>query len=374
MEEINEKLHLQVLNFDSTKREQWVRERKPFSVLFELTPKCNMNCIHCYLQNSHTSDDLSFEQIISILNILHEEGIIFLTFTGGEIFTRKDFMDIYLYAKKRGFLVELFTNGSLITDDIIKVLRKYPPLLVDISLYGENEETYYQITQVHNMYYKVIANCKKLVDAGIRVSLKSPILQCTLKQISGMKEIAKGMNIPFVYSFEIMPTIDKNTKPCTYQVELAEVLKHEFLDYYDQISHGIRKAGDIDINSIKKLAKCEYVYDCNIAQNSFVIDYQGNMLPCMKLRHHGKNILKEKFSEIWKEFGIYKKIKASNDYKCKKCESRFFCDICPAEMNLIYGNAEFRPSDACLAAEIRKKFYNEEITFEEAIKLASQRR
>lgn len=50
MEEINEKLHLQMLDFDKEKRTKWMKERKPFSVLFEVTPRCNMNCIHCYLK------------------------------------------------------------------------------------------------------------------------------------------------------------------------------------------------------------------------------------------------------------------------------------------------------------------------------------
>ena len=182
MEEINEKVHFDILNFDKTKREEWVRQRNPFSVLFELTPVCNFNCIHCYMQNTHIDNKLSYEDIIHTIDILYEKGIVFLTFTGGEIFTRNDFIDIYVYTKKRGFLVELFTNGSLITDDIIEVFRKYPPLLVDISLYGDNEETYFQITKVNGMYSKVVDNCRKLTEAGIRVALKSPILQMTLNE------------------------------------------------------------------------------------------------------------------------------------------------------------------------------------------------
>ena len=53
MEELNENMHNEILNFNETKRRQWMEERKPYSVLFELTSNCNMNCIHCYLQNNH---------------------------------------------------------------------------------------------------------------------------------------------------------------------------------------------------------------------------------------------------------------------------------------------------------------------------------
>lgn len=367
MKEINEKMHLQLLDFNSTKREQWIQERRPFSVLFELTSNCNMNCIHCYLQNCHVMDYLSYEDIIKIIDILYEKGIIFLTFTGGEIFARKDFIDIYLYAKKKGFLVELFTNASLINNEHIDTLKEYPPLLVDVSLYGDDEKTYYDITRVKGAFSRVVSNCKKMVNAGIRVALKSPILKPTVEKIGGMERIAIELGVPFVFSFDITPTIDKSMQPCNYQVDFETSLRYEFQNYYEQVARGALKIGELDKKAIDELSKCEYVYSCNVAQNSFVIDYKGNILPCMKLRHKGRKLLDNDFDNLWCEFEQYSNIKASDSYKCRKCESRYFCDICPAEMDLIYGDAEMRPSDVCLPAEIRKKFYCREITFEEAV-------
>lgn len=371
MEEINEKLHMKLLDFDSTRRQQWVKERKPFSVLFELTSNCNMNCIHCYLQNCHEKEYLSYNDIVEIIDILFDQGIIFLTFTGGEIFTRKDFIDIYLYAKRKGFLVELFTNASLITDEVISVLREYPPLLVDVSLYGDDEATYYEITRIKGAFDKVVSNCEKMVKAGIRVSLKSPILSLTVDKIDKMKDIANEIGVPFVFSFDIAPTIDKSNQPKIYQVDLKTCLRYEFQNYFEQIDNGERKLGELDKNSITNLEKCEFVYACNVAQNSFVIDYMGNMLPCMKLRHEGEKLLGSSFDAIWSKFEKYSNIKACDTYKCKKCESRYFCDICPAEMDLMFGDAQVRPAEVCLPAKIRKKFYCGESTFEEALEEAS---
>lgn len=372
MEEINEKLHMQLLDFDAAKRQQWILERKPFSVLFEVTSNCNMNCIHCYLQNNHQKDVLTYDEIIKIIDILYDKGIIFLTFTGGEIFTRKDFIDIYLYSKKKGFLVELFTNASLITDEIINVLKEYPPLLVDVSIYGDDEKTYQQITGISDAFERVMNNCKKMVESGIRVSLKSPILTLTVDKISNMKALAKEIGVPFVYSFDIIPTIDKSNKPREYQVSLKTVLEDEFLNYYDQIQRGERLIDDLDIERINELKECEFVYSCNVALNSFIIDYKGNMLPCMKLRHKGRSILSENFDNIWSDFKIYSEIRARDDYKCKKCDSRYFCDICPAEMDLLYGDAQFRPSNVCKLAKIRKKFYCGKISFNDAVNIETE--
>lgn len=370
MEEINEGLHLKLLDFDKHKRRQWMNERKPFSVLLELTPKCNMNCVHCYLQNNHISNEMEYKKIIEIIDILYDKGIIFLTLTGGEIFTRKDFIEIYLYAKTRGFLVELFTNGCLLTNKIIEILKEYPPLLVDISLYGSNEDTYYIVTGIRGAFEKVLSNCKKLKDAGIRVSLKSPIMNKTLDEISEMKIIASQIGVPFVYTFEICTTIDKDDAPKRYQVKPAEVLKHEFLNHYKQTDSG--EKDKLDRKSIiQELQNNNYVYRCNVALNSFVIDYNGNMCPCMKLRHKGVYLTKDNYDEIWEEFGVYGKLLASDRYVCKKCNAAYYCDICPAEMDYLYNDMEYRIGDMCKVAQIRRDFYEHKITFEEAIKMAS---
>ncbi|MGI6500019.1 MAG: radical SAM protein [Anaerostipes sp.] len=366
-----ENRYMEILDFDETKRKEWIEGRKPFSVLFELTSKCNFNCIHCYLQNNHIEDLLSYEKIIEIIDILYEKGILFLTFTGGEILTRKDFIDIYMYAKRKGFLVELFSNGYLFTDEILNVLKEFPPLLVDISLYGSSDETYEKVTGVKGAFTRVVENCKKLINHGIRISLKSPIITPILNELEKMKDIADEMGIPFVYSFEICATIDRDETPKELQVPLKCILKYEFENYYDQINNGERKAGEVNRTKIEELSKITKVYSCNVAKNSFVIDYQGRMCPCMKLRNQGIKLQKSNYQDIWNDFNRFAYIEASSKYKCKGCEDRYYCDVCPAEMEFLYGDAEYRPNIICKSAEIRRKFYEQKMTFEEALVEAS---
>lgn len=116
-----EKVQMQVLDFATDKRTQWESKHQLYSVIFELTPKCNFNCVHCYLHDHHRSEELPYDEIIRIIDILYDKEVLFITFTGGDIFTRKDFLDIYLYAKRKGFIIELYTNGALITEKDIQV-------------------------------------------------------------------------------------------------------------------------------------------------------------------------------------------------------------------------------------------------------------
>ena len=98
--------------------EDWERDRKKVSALFEITPRCNFKCVHCYVGNDRKlSDALSYDEIIKVLDILYRNGILFLTFSGGDPLIRSDFKDIYLYAKKRGFMVDILTNATMINEE-----------------------------------------------------------------------------------------------------------------------------------------------------------------------------------------------------------------------------------------------------------------
>ena len=88
----------------------------------ELTTLCNFKCKHCFLEK-HTNPGLSTQEIIKIIDELRNFGVYELQFTGGEIFTRKDIMEIIRYARKLKFKVSLLTNVSLISEEIIYELE-----------------------------------------------------------------------------------------------------------------------------------------------------------------------------------------------------------------------------------------------------------
>ena len=362
MEDISETNRMKLLNFNEEKRIKWEEKRYPYSALIELTPKCNMNCIHCYLQEHHIEQEMSYKHIIEILDILYDEGILFLTFTGGEIFTRKDFIDIYLYAKKRGFMVELFTNGALLTDEIVKVLKKYPPILVDVSIYGASETTYKKITKCHNMFEKVIENCKKMIKNNIRVALRTPVLTYTLDEIEEMRKIADDIGAVFCTSFEISPTIDRDTKTQQYQVNIKDSLAYEVKEYFEKEYHEKREIPE----SYKPKNEPIPIFLCNMGKGGLVIDYEGNLLPCMKFRHIGKKLTKKNFESIWKSYDKYYLLKTKSDNKCNSCDARYYCEICPAEMDFLYGNMEYRNELMCKVAKFRKMLYDGKLSYDKA--------
>ena len=109
-------------------------KRAPLEVSIEVTRRCPLDCLHCY-NNLPMSDhaaraqELSLEEHRRLLDELVDAGCLWLLYTGGEIFARKDFLEIYTEAKKRGFLITLFTNGTMINERIADHLAEYRPSL-----------------------------------------------------------------------------------------------------------------------------------------------------------------------------------------------------------------------------------------------------
>ena len=358
-----EKTQIQVLDFATDKRLEWEKNHQLYSVIFELTPKCNFNCIHCYLHDHHSSKELSYEEIIEIIDLLYEKEVLFLTFTGGDIFTRKDFLDIYLYSKQKGFIIELYTNGALITPEVIEVFAKYPPLLVDISMYGASDNSYKAVTGISGAYDRVAHNILALHEAGIRVSLKAPMLSPYYHELDQFKDFAKKHDLPFRSSFEIFTSIDNDDSVKQYSISLKDALRDEFTDFSKKPKRQIKEEEIEWVNLIEDRP----LFRCKLGRASCVIDYEGRMCPCMSFRHAGTKLTAKNFDEVWASFREYQKMKAKPDYKCLRCKAYDYCDICPAMMEFVYGDLEHVDEHFCKSAKARYAFYEQGKSIEEAI-------
>ena len=118
---------------------RWATKRIPISGSIEVTQRCNNRCIHCY-NNLPVGDqkagrkELNLDEHRRILDQVAAAGCLWLLLTGGEVFVRNDFLDIYTYAKHKGFLITLFTNGTLITSDIADYIAEIPSFWIQYTM------------------------------------------------------------------------------------------------------------------------------------------------------------------------------------------------------------------------------------------------
>ena len=150
----------------------------PFNGQIELTYRCDLNCVHCYCKGSEDKDrELTAKEWKKILDALQEEGCLNLCLTGGEPLIRKDFLEIYSYAKSKGFIITLFTNGQAVPPKVIDYLVKSPPFSIEITLNGITKRTYESITQIPGSFLKVMKTINALKEKKLPLVLKSNCLK-----------------------------------------------------------------------------------------------------------------------------------------------------------------------------------------------------
>ncbi len=94
----------------------------PKRVVWEITYLCNLNCLHCGSAAGAPEgeapkarpNELSLEEAFSLIDQLAELHTEHLTLSGGEPLMRRDWFEIAKYAKKKGIILSLITNGSLV--------------------------------------------------------------------------------------------------------------------------------------------------------------------------------------------------------------------------------------------------------------------
>ena len=175
----------------------------PLAVHFDLTYRCNLRCIHCYLperdrypSQSYKEElkrqnrtELTTQEIYGILDQLAECGTLFLTFSGGEIFLRRDIMDILEYARKKRFNVSLLTTGTTGFDETVADrLADMGVHTVDISLYSNEPKVHDAVTGIPGSFNKTIKAIELLSERGMKLNLKCPLMKTNIKSYKSLSE------------------------------------------------------------------------------------------------------------------------------------------------------------------------------------------
>jgi len=148
----------------------------------ELTERCNNDCVHCCINRpaedaDARSREMSTARIIDLLQQVTDLGCLSVRFTGGEPLLRSDFPEIYIGARRLGLKVILFTNATLVSQSLAKLLAEIPPLApVEISVYGMRPDSYDAVTRRPGSFRKFRQGMNRLVEKGIPLVVKSVLL------------------------------------------------------------------------------------------------------------------------------------------------------------------------------------------------------
>lgn len=331
-------------------------ERTPVEVAIEVTRRCPLSCQHCY-NNLPMGDlaarnrELTKEEYESIFAELADMGVIWLLFTGGEVFGRKDFLEIYTSAKKKGFLITIFTNGILINEKIADYLREYPPFCTEITLYGRTRETYEALTQLPGSFDRCMRGIELLLDRGVPLKLKTVGTKINRHEVIAMKQFAEqDLGLEFKFDSLINPRIDCSHAPLAVRLSPEEVVALDL--------HWPNVAAEHRSLLLKELSAppdpLSTVYACGGGITSFAIDPYGRMSICVISQQDTYDGRQGSVREGWDKFLLkVRQRERTRPSKCSHCRIQSVCSMCPANGELENSDPESPVEFLCEVAHLR---------------------
>jgi radical SAM protein with 4Fe4S-binding SPASM domain len=332
--------------------------RVPITGSMEVTARCNLQCAHCYINlpagdRQAKARELSTKEFYGVIDQIVDEGCLWLLFTGGEPFIRPDFLDIYIYAKKKGLLVTVFTNGTTITPRIGDYLAEWKPLSMEISLYGSTQTTYESVTSVKGSYDRCIRGIELLLERKIPLKLKTPVMTLNVHDIWEIKSLAKNLGADFRFDPILNVRLDGDMRPANFRISPEEIVSLDLSD--EKRVEDLRKFCE---EFWGPPPRPENIYQCGAGISTFHVDPYGKLSTCLMSRVPSFDLRCGTFHDGWYNFiPTVISQKWSKEVPCRNCNLYPLCGQCPAYAQMEYGDVEKPVEYLCEIANIRAEAF-----------------
>lgn len=318
---------------------KWVAAGVPAKGSLELTDRCNLRCVHCYIRDN-ISADLSTAQWLSILDQIADAGCLQLLLTGGEPLLRQDFMQLYVHAKRLGMLVAVFTNGTLLTPEHIAMFRDLPPRYVEISVYGASEETCARVTGVKGAFARCLQGVDALQAGGIEVAMKTVVLSLNESECEAIRALATARGLRFRADASLFPRFDGDHGPLQWRVDPRRAVACEM-----PTARHVNSLAEFHEKHVKP-AKREKLYICGAGRSVFHVSAQGMLQACTLSDDVRYDLKAGSFLDGWQRvIPAIREIRVPQDYPCATCHLHALCGECPPvwrrEGRGVYGPCKF---------------------------------
>ena len=352
---------------------QFAEDKKPV-VVWNMTKRCNLKCVHCYAQAVDPSgkDEISTEQGKAIIDDLAAFGAPVMLFSGGEPLVREDLVELAKHAVSKGMRAVISTNGTLITREKAKELKEIGLSYVGISLDGGREvhDRFRGVTGSFDRAMRGVDNCQA---EGLKVGLRCTINKRNVQEIPEIFRVLREREVPrvcfyhLVYSGRGSQLIEEDLSHEETR-KAVDLIMDETRAMFDQ---GMEK----EVLTVDNHADGPYVYLRLLEENPRraeevfellqfnegnssgrgigCISWNGDVHADQFWRNHTfGNVLDRPFSEIWTDpdIELLHKLKDKKKYVKGRCATCRYLNICAgnfrARAEAYYGD-EWAQDPAC---------------------------
>ncbi|MFQ5646098.1 MAG: radical SAM protein [bacterium] len=342
-------------------------------VVWNMTNRCNLNCLHCYIDAEDRSykNELSTEEAGIMIDDLAEMKVPVLLFSGGEPFLRKDLYELGAYAISRGIRAVISSNGTLITREMAKKVKNVGFSYVGISIDGA-PGTHDHFRQKENAFKMAVQGIRNCHEQGVKAGVRLTVNKANYRDLPEVMDIVEREKIPrfcmyhLVYSGRGKELAEQDlTHEQSRQV--MQTLINKALDWdkrgveteiltTDNHTDGIYLGNYIQEkmpDRFKEVAGLLEMHGgCSAGKKFANIDPRGDVHPCQFWGHHTLgNVRERKFSQIWtdKDDEFLQQLKQMQKHlkgRCGQCPHNTVCGGCRIRAEAVYGD-KWQEDPAC---------------------------
>lgn len=343
-------------------------KRTPLFGEFELTARCNLKCKMCYICRPENDTDArrkewTASEWIGLAKKAHDAGMLYLLLTGGEVFIREDFKEIYEEIAGLGLIISLNTNATMITPKLARWLGRIPPNILTVTLYGASKETYKEVCGDESGYERTLRGIDLLMEEGIRVQVRTTIIRKNMADYMKMQELALSRGLELGIGNYVSPRREDLLMDPVKE-RLSPV---EFLRFLSGIGYDLSKACEDDRSEqgiyLSRQEEAKSPFFCSCGKCDFWITWDGRMTPCALLGEPSVKVSPKHFKDNWERFqSLCEKVPSCA--QCKACGHRDSCMTCPARLKIETGSFHQPAPYLCAIAKNIKHGISEAYTFD----------
>ncbi|MBU7019447.1 MAG: radical SAM protein [Theionarchaea archaeon] len=293
----HEPLHTPVIVRDSDM--EW-----PVDVAYlEVTNACNLKCVHCYKEAGvPRGEELGTEDWVSLIDELASLGVVSIAVTGGEPLLREDIFDILECIVDNVIGLNLFTNGTLLTEDTVSRLKDLNPEKVMVSVDGMKET--HQKIRGENTYDRTLKGITRLINDGIPVRSNTVVHSENVGELSDIIQVLVDLGVREMVFDQFMEAgrgrEHGNLIPA---LEMGEKVSQQCRAFEEKTPQRI----ELKFTSEMQNTESSYSF-CGVGTSMLTVTAYGDVVLCPVLsspEHTAGNLKDESLESLWMNSPVF---------------------------------------------------------------------
>ena len=274
--------------------------------VWEITLQCNIHCLHCgsSAENIKRNNELSTNEALDLIEQLADLGCKRVVLSGGEPFLRKDWATLALRIRDLGMNVSFISNGYIVNQDIIDIIKVIQPAGISFSLDGGCASTHDYIRGRDGVFERCINALRETSKAGL---YSSAVTSVHKKNLNELDDILKILLDNGVRAWQVQTATPQGRMPA----ELA-LNEEEYYSLAKFIADKRKRYGNlIDIfeadcigyySVLSKDFYCKAWRGCQAGLRVLGIESDGTIKGCLSIHGDGfeeGNVREKSLKEIW---------------------------------------------------------------------------